>query len=121
MGRSVGVPDSYTFFLTLPFKFGIIICAVSHNINTSSDDESATDEVRSNSDGSDGRDSTYDIINDVVPIHLTGTFRIGDSVNHRNDADNEAEEGVGEDKDVEAAEMNELQHAIEEVVIRRMD
>ena len=86
--------------------------------NDGSDDNN---EDKSNSAGSD--DSDTESINSAtnLPSYLTGTFKLGDSVNNNDVEENDAEEGNGGDSDNEVSEMAELQEAMAEVTLDRME
>ena len=87
----------------------------------SNDESDDNDEDKSNSTGSD--DSDTESINSAtnLPSYLTGTFKLGDSVNNNDVEENDAEEGTGGDSDNEVSEMAELQEAMAEVALNRME
>ena len=88
---------------------------MSSDNGSSSDDESLIDAE------SISEDSANDMVQYDLPSYLTGTYKAGNTVQNQDVIENEAEVGDGGDSDDDVSEMNELQAAMDEVTISRME
>ena len=88
---------------------------MSFDNGSSSDDESLIDAESISEDGAN------DMVQYDLPSYLTGTYKAGNTVQNQDVIENEAEVGNGGDSDDDVSKMNELQAAMDEVTISRME
>ena len=87
----------------------------------SSDDGSFTDDKNLIDSESNAEDNANDIVQYDLQYYLTGVYKAGDTVQNQDVIENETEVGNGDESDDDVPDMNELQAAMDEVTISRMD